>query len=595
MVSQYKINGIKFYEAIVAGSVELISNKKTLNKINVFPVADGDTGSNMSATVESVMAHMKKSENLSVVANSAAEGALLGARGNSGIIFAQFLYGFCMEAKQYEEIDFETFIKAMKNASARLYEVMLNPVEGTILTLIKTWVSAMEQHRHQTNLHTFLGLTMEASAVALEKTKEQLQVLKDRNVVDSGAKGFYSFLEGVQKYMVTGKVPEMVVRNADVEIVQHETAHEVQSAYRYCCEAMLSECELEAKVLKQAMGGYGDSLIVAGGKDYMRLHMHTNDPEAMFSRLGSLGRISQIKADDMHLQMAAVQAPARKIAIVTDSIADLPEDYEKENQIFVLPLLLEVDGVTHLDRISLTTKRFYQINRHLKEQPQSSLPSVKQVESLLQFLAEHYEAILVLCVSDKLSGTYQMIASVAALKRENGAQIEVVNTLKNSAAQGLMVLEAVKMADKDLPLSEIVRELKALSASTKILVAVDTVKYLERSGRVSHQVGKIAKWLNLKPIMTLDTKGNGKAYGGAVSLKSVLKKIEKVVRLDQQRQGLLTYCIVHADALAEAQAWAITLERLLGQAPAYIAEISPIVGATAGEGALAIGYITKEK
>ena len=475
MTIQYRIDGVRLYEAIIAGSVELISNKKQLNKMNVFPVADGDTGSNMSATLESVMSHMQRSENLSVVMDSAAEGALVGARGNSGIILAQFLYGLGLETKDKESLELESFIQAMKRASNRLHEVMINPVEGTILTLIKSWVNAMETHKHMTSFSDYVGKIMETSGVALEKTKEQLQVLKDNNVVDSGAKGFYSFLEGIQKYILTGKVPEVNLAKDELLRLEASDRHEAHSVYRYCCEAMISDLSLEGTELKRIMSGYGDSLIVAGGKSRSRLHMHTNEPEAMFSRLAEYGKLSQIKADDMHLQMEAVQSPKRGIAIVTDSIADLPEGIVLEDQVFVIPLQFEVEGVTHLDRISLTTKRFYQINKHLKTQPVSSMPSVKQVESLFQFLAEHYEAIMVLTVSDQLSGTYAMITSVAAMQRQRGVQIEVLNTLKNSGAQGLMVQEAVKLADAQLLLGDIFEKLQAMRSRTKILVAVDTV------------------------------------------------------------------------------------------------------------------------
>ncbi len=595
MAIQYQIDGVKFYEAVVAGSVELIANKKQLNQINVFPVADGDTGSNMSATVESVINHMEKNTRLSVVVSSAAEGALIGARGNSGIILAQFLYGVDLETKNCDTLELESFVQAMKRSFNRLYEVMTNPVEGTILSVIRCWITEMEAHSHHTNITAYITNIMASSKTALEKTKGQLQVLQDNNVVDSGAKGFYSFLEGVQKYIMTGKVPE--IRSEKVSFLKMDTVerHDAYSAYRYCCEAMISDLTLEATKLKRLMSGYGDSLIIAGGQERLRLHMHTNSPEAMFSQLGNYGRLSQIKADDMHLQMEAVQSPKRKMAIVTDSIADLPEGFELAEQVFVIPLQLEIEGVTHLDRISMTTKRFYEMNQHIKEQPLSSMPSVKRIESLFQFLAEHYESILVLSVSDKLSGTYQLMASVAAGQRQRGGRIEVLNTLKNSGAQGLLVLEAVALANQGLAVETVAERLTQLRKRTKILVAVDTVKYLARSGRVSHQVGQVAKWLNLKPIMTLDEQGNGKAYGAAVSHDAVLRKIEKAVLADHKNQGVVTYNVVHANRPEMAAKWAKRLESLLGQPVAYISEISPVVGATAGEGAIAISYILKER
>lgn len=594
MAIQYQIDGVMFYEAVVSGSVELIANKKQLNQINVFPVSDGDTGSNMSATVESVMNHMEKDRRLSVVINSAAEGALIGARGNSGIILAQFLYGVGLETKNCDVLELDRFVKVLKRSFNRLYELMTNPVEGTILTVIRCWITEMEAYTRHTNFTTYVTSIMTSSKAALEKTKGQLQVLQEHDVVDSGAKGFYSFLEGVHKYIMTGKVPELNLDKAALPTIDKVDKHEAYSAFRYCCEAMVSELTVEVSELKQLMSGFGDSLIVAGGKTRLRLHIHTNTPEAMFSQLAQFGQLSQIKADDMHLQMEAVQSPKRKMAIVTDSIADLPDDYALTNQVFVIPLQVEIEGVSHLDRISMTTKRFYEINPHLKEQPLSSMPSVKSVESLFQFLSEHYESILVLTVSDKLSGTYDLLASVAAQQRLRGSRIEVVNTLKNSGAQGLLVLESVALAERNLTVEDIAERIKPLRARTKILVAVDTVKYLTRSGRVSHQTGRLAKWLRLKPIMTLDANGSGKAYSAAVSHEAVLRKIEKAVLADHKQHGIIRYNVVHADCAETAEKWAKRLESLLGLPVAYISEISPVVGATAGEGAIAISYMLKD-
>ena len=112
---------------------------------------------------------------------------------------------------------------------------------------------------------------------------------------------------------------------------------------------------------------------------------------------------------------------------------------------------------------------------------------------------------------------------------------------------------------------------------------------------MSHQAGQVAKWLNLKPIMTLDEDGKGKAYGAAVSREAVLKKIEKAVLTDHKRQGIVSFNVVHADCLDVAEAWAARLEGLLGLPVSYISEISPVVGATAGEGAVAVSYVLKER
>lgn len=591
------IEGMVCYNALASGATNVISKRIELNKINVFPVADGDTGSNLSATMSGILEYMKPSHDLSVVLDSAAEGALMNARGNSGIIFAQFLYGFREEIVDKSQLEYKELAPLLKKALNKVYSVILNPVEGTILTVMRAWVEAIERHiESEVNLVKFSEVILNDSLVALEKTPEQLPVLKEKGVVDSGAKGFYHFLEGIAKYLKTGEAPVIKEETADSYIaldVSHQ--HDELSEMRYCCEAIIHKGTMGLEDVKNHLSAYGDSLIVAGGEEKIRIHIHSNEPEDLFAKLAEIGKLSGIKADDMHLQQAVVEAPISKVAIVTDSIADLPEGFAYENQVFILPLQIEVDGASHVDRVSMSTGRFYKLNQGLKEQPKSSLPAIKQVDNLFGFLSSHYHEVLVLSVSDKLSGTYQLLESKARQFSRKGFSIKVVNTKLNSGAQGLIVKRAVAYAKQGLPLEAIEERVVDLLPQAKILVAVDTVKYLARSGRVSRRAGKIAEVLGLKPIMTLDEEGNGKAYGGTLSHKALMNKLFKAVKQEKQSYGIESCCIVHAACEDRALELKQRLESELSITVDFISEISPVVGATAGEGAVAVAYIRASK
>lgn len=587
------IEGMVCYNALASGAANVISKRIELNKINVFPVADGDTGSNLSATMTGILEYMKPSHDISVVLDTAAEGALMSARGNSGIIFAQFLYGFREEILDKHQLEYRELAPMLKKALNKVYSVILNPVEGTILTVMRAWVEAIERHiESEANIARFSDIILDDSLRALEKTPEQLPILKEKGVVDSGAKGFYHFLEGIARYLKTGEAPVVKEDSADSFVIMDVShSHEELSEMRYCCEAVIQNSSLSLEQLKHRLEAQGDSLIVAGGQDKMRVHIHSNHPEDLFTKLAQAGRLSGIKADDMHLQQAVVEGPVSRVAIVTDSIADLPEGFAFEHQVFVLPLQLEVDGVAHVDRVSLSTKGFYAVNQGLKEQPKSSLPAIKQVDNLFGFLASHYRQVLVLSVSDKLSGTYQLLESKARQHSREGFKVAVVNTKLNSGAQGLLVKRAVAYAKEGLDLEAIKTAIEALVPHTRILVAVDTVKYLARSGRVSRRAAKVAELLGLKPIMTLDEEGNGKAYGGTLSHKALMNKLVKEVEKDQKTYGIENCCIVHAACEQRALDLKVRLEETLGISVDFISEISPVVGATAGEGAVAVAYV----
>jgi DegV family protein with EDD domain len=590
------INGRHVYFAILAGAHEVIQNKSELDRINVFPVADGDTGANLTSTMKAVLENIRLEDDVDVVLSSAADGALLGARGNSGLIFAQLIYGWNMEVKNKKTLNHDELIQSLKGALKRLYGVMLNPVEGTILTVAKEWIHSLEQNKDKvSSLLDYADHTLSDCKVALKKTTEMLEQLKKRGVVDAGAKGFYHFLEGVRHYIEHGEagIDKVVVIPAEVH-ARTAQAHESVGDYRYCCETILTGKAMHTEDLRALAARYGDSLVIAGGEEKLRMHLHTNEPEAVFAELSKIGQLDGIKVDDMKIQVDIRNHRKYPFAIVTDSIADLPPAFVDEHQISMIPLQLEIDGVIHLDRVTLSVGHFYELNKTLKDQPKSSLPSIKNVENLLMFLSDYYESILVLSVSDKLSGTYGMIKGLEPLIEKRGRRIEVLNTLKNSGAQGLMVKKAVDMARDGHSFEVVVEAMAAMRDRVKILVSVDTVKYLERSGRVSRNVGFVAKTVGLKPLMTLDRDGHGKAYGGKLTFKGVMKKLIQSVKADIEKYGLEEYVIVHAACPDRALELANAFEQLTGKRPSYIAEISSIVGATAGDGATAIAYLQEK-
>ncbi|MDK9710756.1 DegV family protein [Acidaminobacter sp.] len=596
------INGRHVYYAILAGANEVIQNKSELDRINVFPVPDGDTGANLTSTMKAVMENLRLENEVDLVLSSAADGALMGARGNSGLIFAQLIYGWYMEVKSKETLTQDELIHSLQGALKRLYGVMLNPVEGTILTVVREWIHSLEKHKDKAaTILEYAERTLSDSGVALKKTTEMLEQLRKSNVVDAGAKGFYHFLEGIKRYIEHGEAG--IERISVIPTEAHPRsaeAHETLGEFRYCCETLLTRREkgkdkgMNVEEIREIAARYGDSLVIAGGEDKLRVHLHTNSPEPMFDALSRVGQLDAIKVDDMKIQVDIRNHRKYPFAIVTDTIADLPQSFIDEHQISVIPLQLEIGGVVHLDRVTVSVGHFYELNKTLKDQPQSSLPAIKNVENLLMFLSDYYEAILVLSVSDKLSGTYGMIKGLEPVVEKRGRKIEVLNTLKNSGAQGLMVKKAVDMAKEGRSFEEVVEIMRAMRDRVKILVSVDTVKYLERSGRVSRSVGKVAKVIGLKPLMTLDREGHGKAYGGKLTFNAVMKKLVKSVSADIEKYGLEEYVIVHAACLDRAMELARIFEELTGKPPEFIAEISPVVGATAGEGATAIAYLQEK-
>jgi uncharacterized protein len=592
------INGEVLYYAFLAGVVQVEKQKELLNKTNVFPIADGDTGTNLIATMKAVINQTIVENSVKATINSMADAALEGARGNSGIIFAQFINGINEAIKDTSVLTIDTFAEALKKAVPYAYKAILHPVEGTMITVIREWVNAVDRMKDVSkSFEEIIINTLEDAKKSLANTPNILTILKKHSVVDSGANGFVSFLEGIVNFLKDKSIIKLNQRREEIaigkEIVLEEPTYSLTAdiTYRYCTEALITGDNLDSDEIKSLLMHLGDSLIVAGTKRKLKIHMHTNKPDELFCILRKKNKILQQKVDDMKKQFEVIYKRRYKTAIVTDSIADLPSELIDEYQIQVIPLNLIIEESTYLDKITIKPDTFYALIDNLKEYPTSSQPTLKSVVDLFSFLTGHYESIISIIVSKEMSGTFNVVEKAAEKFILQGKKITVINSRLNSGAEGLLVLEAVKELEKGKDHEEVVKTIEERIKKTKILVSVNTFKYMVKGGRVSPLKGLAGTILNLKPIISIDENGKGIAFGKAFSAKSNLNKIVKLVKKANEESKISSYAIVHANALTKAEKLGLELTEAIGQAPRYVTEISPIVGLNAGIGSIAVSYI----
>jgi len=575
MSSLTMLTGKDLYSVFIAGAKRLIQERAMLNSINVFPVPDGDTGTNMGYLMQTIVLEAKPYETVSETMESIANAAINGSRGNSGIIFSEYINGVFERLKGKVEVSVHDFSEAVSNGVRRAYQAMIVPVEGTILTVLR---KAFEVPNLQ-SFHEFFADSLKRAKIALADTPNELKVLKDKGVVDAGAAGFTAFLEGIHHYFETGSVEETIQANEDV-VLQLDT-HDLTFEERYCTEGLILEPKKTIAELKELFQNEGSSLIVSGHSGRMRLHIHTDRPDRFFLKLKNVGTIVEQKVDDMKRQVDALQAHA-KVAVVTDSIADIPSNLQDDLQVHLIPVNLLVDGVNYLDKVTLSSDTFYEILKDAKS-VSSAAPSVKAIERSLDFLNDHYDDILVISVASKLSGTFNTFVQAA----KNRPKVKVFDSRQNSGAQGILVYEASKMAKKGDSIDQIIARLDDLANRTKIFVSLDTLKYMIRQGRISKIKGLAAKVLNMKPIISLAKDGSGMIQDKAFSLKGTEKKILGLLA----KRKLLSYAVVHAGAEERAIALGKQIESKFGMAPEYVSTISPIVAMNAGIGAVAVAAI----
>ncbi len=587
-MSTYTINHETLFQSFMIGAKNVIAEKNHLNEINVFPVADGDTGTNLSNMMHSILQNGRKGATLSETIRSIAEAAIMGARGNSGIIFAQYIIGFS-ESITEDEVNHETLSLSAQKGFDYAYHAIATPVEGTMITVMRTWSNAIKQFKHATsNTLELLNQAYEATKDELAKTKDKLEVLKQNKVVDAGAKGFVRFVEGFLQALKGEKADIAIEETVDIDKPIHVIADR-PNIHRYCTEALIKGNHLDLDAIRHQMMSLGDSVVVAGSKTTARIHLHTGHPDEAIAQLAQLGHIVEQKADDMLRQYQSINDRKYPIALVTDSIADLPQSMIDQYQIHQFPINLLINDSQYLDKVTIRSERFYTMMDTLETYPKSSQPNLIDLKNFFSTLVGHYSEILVITVSSKMSGTHQVFEQVA--KSFPNTTIRVIDSKQNSGAEGLLVLKAAELIDQGWALEKISSYIEDTIKRTKILVSVQTLKYMIRSGRVSKTKGLLAKIMNLKPVVSIDEDGNGIIADKGFSIKMSNQKIYRHVEKVHQEQGIQAYAIVHANAADRALEYETMYTKLMGKAPLYVMDISTIVAMSAGIGTVAIAYI----
>ena len=234
-----KIDAILLKDMIFSGANNLIKEKALIDKLNVFPVPDGDTGTNMSLTIESAVAELEKSNARTVteVGKAITKGSLMGARGNSGVILSQILRGFSKSIEGKDELNIEDIALALDSSREVAYKAVIKPVEGTILTVVRqTAEEAMKIYKNHVDMKFFLEELLVAANTSLSHTPELLKALKDANVVDSGGKGFAVFFEGLYRGFIGEPVKKDINVSDKVAIFDEEDIHifEGELEFGYC-------------------------------------------------------------------------------------------------------------------------------------------------------------------------------------------------------------------------------------------------------------------------------------------------------------------------------------------------------------------------
>ena len=299
---EYKsINGRDFYNMVVNASNRLAEESDFVNSLNVFPVPDGDTGTNMSMTFKAAVKEIENinSNSIGEVSKKLAKGALMGARGNSGVILSQILRGISKGLEGLEEADAAQIAVALKEGSNSAYKAVMRPTEGTILSVIRATAEAAIEIE-ATDVADLMDEATKAAKTMLDKTPDLLPALKKAKVVDSGGMGLYIILSGMTAALKEGIQAEVKdIKVSEGGAVGAKSTAEADIKFGYCTEFIILGDASNAKAFQDEIEPLGDSMIVVGYDDVIKVHIHTNDPGDVLAKAVKLGELSKIKIDNM--------------------------------------------------------------------------------------------------------------------------------------------------------------------------------------------------------------------------------------------------------------------------------------------------------
>lgn len=593
--------------ALISASDYVQRNRAELNRINVFPVPDGDTGTNLALTVASIADRLRPTSHDSVaeVARTAAEAAIMGARGNCGMILSHFLLGFSDGIGGRARLSVGEFAEVLRGAVEHVYRALERPMEGTMLTVMRAIAEEAERLEASDYVVLFERLLVRARE-ALARTPELLPALGAAGVVDAGAKGFVHILEGFSAF-ISGDplvaLDEVPVYDAEPLVAAQVEYPSASERFRFCTEALVRGPGMpDSDSIRAVLRERGDSLVVIRSEELLKVHIHTDEPEEVFAYLRSLGVLATHKAEDMQAQHAAVERAAaghmqlarRPVAVLADTACDLPDEVVRAHGIQLVPLNLIFEEQVLRDRFDITADQFAE---RLKQgaHPSTSQPSPAAFLEGFRRAGEEGEAVVAVLLSSGLSGTFASAQAAAKQRPDGEAPVHLVDSRAGSLLQGLMALRAAELGERAWEPERIVAELNRIRERSGVLVTLDTFERALASGRVGRGRAWLGGLLDIKPVLDVDREGKLVPVARTRGRRNLVAKVMEIVESRVPRSVKnVRFGVMHVACPEMVDEVSREIRARYGDREILAAPMSPILGTHAGEGAWGVSYLVED-
>ena len=544
------LNPVRLTKLFIAASRWLSKYADVLNDLNVYPVPDGDTGTNMSMTLQSVenaLVGLQSEPNMEELVDIISEAVLLGARGNSGTILSQIIQGFLDAVRDKEEIDIEAAAKGFVSAKERAYKAVSQPVEGTILTVIrKVSEAAMAYDGPKDDFIPFLVNLKNAAADAVEDTPNLLPKLKEAGVVDAGGKGIFYVLEGFEKSVTDPEMLKDLARIANSQVNRKQKLEYINKneiKFKYCTEFIIESGDFDLEEYKVKIQSLGDSMVVAQTRKKTKTHIHTNHPGQVLEIAGALGDLNNMKIENMEIQHSHVLVKEEELnkvdirGIVKEAIPEEPKllfnEKNIENNVAIYAV---VDNKNIADLFLKDGAAATLIGGQTKN------PSVSDIEEGLKKI--NAKTIYI------LPNNKNIIASAKLAAKRDNRDIIVIDTktmlegyyfTKNRKMNLQTLLRQLKF-NNSIEITKAVRDTKVNDIEIKVgdNIALVNGALTEKAERVEDLIKKIyEKYINDNTLAVTVIRGKTATEEGNEAIKS--KNFKKFYEYDGEQDNYSYY------------------------------------------------------
>jgi len=565
-------------------------HKEEINKINVFPVPDQDTGSNMAKTLLGIKEAIegKDFKDLSEISEAALDGALTAAQGNAGVIYVGFLASF-LPILDKNPVNAKKLALAFEKGAERARQSIQSPKEGTILDVIDATAQTFkEEVEREKDLVKIFKAAVEKAKEALLATREKMEIFRKANVVDAGGLAYLMILESHLEALEGEKREEK-----EEEKPSEKVRKFIQTlSYRYEVVSLIKNPKFDEKTIQEKLKNLGDSLDMVQIGEKMKIHIHTDSPDEVKKIMRGLGQILSLREEDMAKEVVGEES-IRKVSIglVTEDVADLPAKVVERYQVEIVPLVVDWPEGENLPGENIYQKMREADKRGIKTFPKTSQATPKSYFEAFQKQLQKFDKVLCLTIASKISGCYNSACQAKEMLREEEKErVYILDTLQAAASQALLVLRAIELIQEQREMAEVIEEIKKLIPKTYFYVIFEDPKWIEAGGRVSKSQAnwvRRMKKINLHPLMTI--KEGVFTKGGIIFAKdmaeALFKKISKESQKVRKQEKRIRVIIGQADNPEGAEKLRKMLKEIKAEVP-FVSLGSPVVCAHAGPGTL---------